>query len=238
MSHDNQIYIIIPLYNEVKRLLENGLLDKLSNVNFNVLLVNDGSTDDTKKVLDNIANEKVFVLNLLKNVGKAEAIREGVKWLKDKDLKMFGYLDADLSTPLFEINNMIEVLKKNSELKMIMGCRLQRFGSNVSRSFVRHILGRFFATLASLMLGESVYDTQCGAKVFKEDLVILFDEKFSTRWLFDLELLFRLSKTSNLNNVCFELPLSQWEDVGGSRLKITDFIKVPFELLKIFFRYK
>jgi len=239
-----QTTIIIPCYNEEKRLPVDVFLS-FANQNKNVqfLFINDGSTDRTIEVLKKLMaqNEHFLILDLQHNAGKAEAVRQGMLYaLENLKSEYIGFWDADLATPLNEIDSFIEYFQENN-CKMIMGCRLMRLGANVKRKNTRHYLGRIFATVASVVLNLRVYDTQCGAKLFKTDIVLsLFDKPFISRWLFDVELLARYITTFGLedaNNNIYEYPLASWEDVAGSSIKIIDFFKAPIELWKIKRKY-
>ena len=125
---------------------------------------------------------------------------------------------------------------------IVMGLRLMRLGAKVKRKTMRHYLGRCFATAASMMLKLPVYDTQCGAKLFRSDVVkAIFDEQFITRWLFDVELLARYKQHYGIEQATqkiYEFPLFQWQDIDGSQLKSRDFFKAPMELMKIRSKYK
>jgi hypothetical protein len=115
----------------------------------------------------------------------------------------------------------------------------------VKRDLVRHYLGRIFATAASLALGIGFYDTQCGAKVFRatHEVMSLFQAPFSTRWIFDVEIVARLvaarkaSDRPRAAEVVYELPLQEWRDVAGSKVKPRDFARAFFDLAAISWRY-
>lgn len=114
---------------------------------------------------------------------------------------------------------------------------------------MRHYLGRIFATCVSIVLNLPVYDTQCGAKLFKAgpELGQVMKEPFQTKWIFDVEiyarflkLLDHFSDTTNIpwQEKFYEMDLKSWEDVSGSKLKGTDFLAAFFDLLKIHRIYK
>ncbi len=236
----SETIIVIPCYNESDRLPEQEITKFLDNSeNIWILLVNDGSTDTTGVMLDRLASEsdKISVLHLSCNSGKAEAVRKGIlKSLENKPTYV-GYWDADMATPLKEINKFKEIFESN-DYEAVTGCRLARLGSKVYRKKTRHYLGRIFATTVSCMLNIPVYDTQCGAKLFSADLAgKIFGEPFITQWLFDVELYKRMVNIYGREKVkrkVYEYPLMQWSDVGGSKLKFSSILKVPFLLLKIY----
>ena len=126
-----------------------------------------------------------------------------------------------------------------------MGSRVALLGRQIRRSWKRHLLGRTFATAASLVLGLTVYDTQCGAKLFRvtRQTAALFDRPFRARWIFDVELLARMISTAgndgdlSIEELIYEYPLERWEDVAGSRLKSHDFFVAVTDLAAIRWRY-
>jgi hypothetical protein len=96
-------------------------------------------------------------------------------------------------------------------------------------------------------LGAPVYDTQCGAKLMRAtaELAELLDAPFTTRWLFDVELLMRIARTepeehtaSVLARRVREVPLESWVDVSGSRIRSSDVLGFPLDLLRIWWRYR
>ncbi len=245
----NQITVIVPCYNEAERLdLHRFSRFLRESPGVRLLMVNDGSKDDTLNILGQLQKEypeSISLLNLTHNGGKAEAIRLGFLAIADRS-EFVGYWDADLATPLEAIPQFANVLKRFPKLDLIMGSRVQLLGRNIQRRWRRHLLGRCFATCASRVLRLPVYDTQCGAKLFRATPLIrsLFTQPFCSRWIFDVELLARLIRTRNqlgLSPACevvYELPLDDWQEVAGSKLRPRDFFKAITELFSVWRRYR
>lgn len=235
------VCLVIPCYNEEQRLPRAELIAFLdSNPRTSLCLVDDGSRDGTLRVLEELRAQRpgrVLVLPIRPNGGKAEAVRAGVRHAAASgDWPYIGYWDADLSTPLTEVERLLETLRTTPGCRIALGSRVKRLGSQIDRRVTRHVLGRIFAAFATLILGLSVYDSQCGAKLFRRDLVAtLFGQPFLTRWLFDLEMLVRLRNAhgnSGMEAAC-EVALGRWTEVGGSKLRIYEMLGVPIELLRI-----
>lgn len=241
-----KVCIVIPCYNEARRLRAGELLTFLaSSPAVDFCFVDDGSGDGTPVVLRELQArqpERMHVRSLERNRGKAEAVRSGVLHVASlARYPLIGYWDADLSTPLDEIAHLVEALSDNPRCALALGSRVKRLGSAIERRAVRHVLGRIFAACASGVLGVSVYDSQCGAKIFRTEAVpVLFGAPFITRWLFDLEMLVRLRNEPGAAIVdrTIEVPLRGWREVGGSKLRARDLIAVPLELVTIRRRYK
>lgn len=237
-------HIIIPCYNEAERLPRNELLGFLeANSWVTMGLVNDGSTDDTIGLLEELQAkhpDRIDVHDLSPNVGKAEAVRRGVLGTVGRDFDWIGYLDADFSTPPEAFEAMLGAAAPQH--RVLVGSRVLRAGANIERSTSRHYVGRVFATVASVTLHMSLYDTQCGAKLFERGIVPeLFSEPFLTRWLFDLELLMRLRKLvgpEEFEKIVYEHPLSQWIEKGDSRIRVRDAFAVPYDLMRIRHAYR
>ena len=230
--------VVIPLYNEETRFD----IDKF--IEFNKLhpdlcfcLVNDGSTDNTPGMLAELHSklERVEIIDLKKNKGKAEAIRSGVsQMIQRNDIKYIAFIDADLSAPLETIPFLLAAAPGKS---VILGSRILILGTTIIRKPFRHYIGRVFATMASETLNLPIYDTQCGAKIFSREIAeIAFNRPFKTRWLFDLELIMRIVNHTGwekFKEIGQEVPLYEWVEKGGSKVKLSYMFKLPFDLLRV-----
>ena len=156
-----EIGIIIPCYNEEKRLKIHEFSNFLnSHSKVNLLFIDDGSIDNTLEIIKKFCSkiENANYLSLRKNSGKAEAIRNGVKYFASlSSINYIGYFDADLSTSLNNIKIFYNFLKTNSRYKLIAGSRIKKLGSIIKRNLIRHYLGRIFATIVSRILMLPVY---------------------------------------------------------------------------------
>lgn len=236
--------IVVPCYNEEKRIHIDAFKEYLLvHDNISLCFINDGSIDTTINILDNIKSffpNRVIVFDLKQNQGKAEAIRFAVNSLNTKDeFDFIGFIDADLAAPLQEIDNLLIAGMQNH--KVIIGSRFKRMGANINRSPFRHYLGRVFATFASTLLRLPIYDTQCGLKLFENEISKkIFKDPFISKWLFDVELFARIIGRYGRKfamEYIFEVPLLQWEDKKGSKIKLGFFLKAPFDLMKIYIKY-
>ena len=241
--------IVVPCYNEAHRLPKDALLAHLErDPRTDFILVDDGSQDATLAVLRSIEKNqphRIQVIHRETNQGKAEAVRQGMKQAFALGCQNAGYFDADLATPLHQIEPMRRVLSEDTEIEMVFGARVQLMGRQIERSRVRHYLGRVFATIASMTLGLAIYDTQCGAKLFRNTAPNrkLFAEPFEGGWIFDVEILARRIAATRwdgqppIEGALYELPLDAWIDVAGSKVKAIDFVRASMALRKLHRRY-
>jgi glycosyltransferase involved in cell wall biosynthesis len=217
----DRVCLIVPCYNEAARLDLAQFEAAAAREPVWFLFVDDGSTDGTADVVRRRANDRLWLVALDRNVGKAEAVRQGMLRAAGlpfyAQLEWVGFWDVDLSTPLDELPRFLEYRAFSGvAADAVFGSRVARLGSRIRRRPARHVLGRLFVTLASLLLGTRAYDSQCGAKIFRTAVVPrCFGEPFVTRWLFDLEILLRLGDEAVL-----EYPLRAWHDVPGSKLRL------------------
>lgn len=236
--------VIIPCFNEAQR-LDFSAFDKFieSNTTVDFLFANDGSTDNTADLILKYKakhQQRVELFNIGVNSGKAEVVRQAfIKACKTNNYNFVGFWDADLATPLSEITYFLAQATDNNK-SIAIGSRMKRLGAIVERKRSRHFLGRIFSTFSSIILKLPVYDTQCGAKLFRADLAFLFEDKFITSWLFDVELLARYRNKFGIEHTLanvVEVPVNAWMEKGGSKLKLKHMLKVPLELLRIHNKY-
>lgn len=237
--------IIIPCYNEANRFPTERYLQFLKQQpEVRLVFVDDGSSDTTEKVLSAIVAAFPKQTNLIvleKNQGKAGAVQKGILWAVTKTTSdRFAYLDADLSTSLEECLQLSEGI--DEDYRFIFGSRILKTDNQIERKWYRFLIGRVVATAISTLLGISVYDTQCGCKILHRDLVELaFKDSFSSRWLFDVEIFFRLIRAFGKEKmIAFskEVPLNQWIDTEDSRVKFTYMFRLWVDLATIYFRYR
>lgn len=239
--------IVVPCYNEALR-LDVGAFTEFARTRLaHLVLVNDGSTDATSSVLDEVAAgaSNVTVLELPRNCGKAEAVRRGMLDALAMGVDHVGFWDADLATPFGALPAFIDRLRASPRLDAVIGSRVRLLGRTIERRAIRHYTGRVFATAVSLALRLPVYDTQCGAKLFRATphLARALDTPFEARWIFDVELLARLGvrdgtyAARHLLEGIYEYPLHDWHDVAGTRLSFGDFPTAAVDLWRIYRRY-
>ncbi len=240
-----RICIIIPCYNEAERFLTDDFLNFIrTSADMDFCFVNDGSKDHTiDKLLDvkQKAPGRIEVVTYTDNRGKAEAVREG--FLKMSVLNKYQWLafaDADLATPLHEIERLIRIAQSEKGCMIVMGSRIAHMGGTIQRKFYRHITGRIFAGVVSLLFSLNAHDTQCGAKVFRADIADeIIQKPFISHWLFDIEMLLRVRNLhKDYNQRIKEVPLNVWIEQGNSKIRFSHLLRMPFQLWKIYFEYR
>src|SRR5262249_36351151 len=147
--------------------------------------------------------------------------------------RFVGFWDSDLSTPIRDTTTFAALLESRPDIDMVFGSRVKLLGRHVDRSTARHLAGRAFATVVSLMLDLAIYDTQCGAKLFRVTprLRQLFEEPFRSGWVFDVEILARLMALTRteggrrIDQLIYEYPLLEWRDVPGSKVDLRAYLR-------------
>jgi len=238
--------LVVPCYNEAGRFPSARFQEFLGECpDLALVLVDDGSTDSTPQRLQELAGvapDRVHLLTLPANRGKAEAVRAGLLRALELDVAAVGYWDADLATPLEAVSEFRAVLAERPQVELVMGARVVLLGRQIERRPLRHYVGRAAATAIALVLGLRVYDTQCGAKLLRvtPELGAILEQPFEARWIFDVELLARLVAVrgrAGAAEAIYELPLTVWADVAGSKVAAGDYLSAVRDLLRIRRRY-
>lgn len=223
-----EVVVVIPCYDEAARFVPGGFDGLFDLEGLGAVFVDDGSTDGTGERIDAVMARhpgRVVSLRHSQNRGKAAAVRTGLVHAIDAGASWVGYLDADLSTPVSEWVRLMTL--RAAGIDAVLASRVRLLGRDVERRPERHVIGRVFATWASALVGLGVYDTQCGAKLFRVTPTLgqALALPFRTRWLFDVELLARLlypdpGAVAVDREAFVEMPLRTWRDVAGSSLGI------------------
>ncbi len=211
------------------------------------LFVNDGSQDGTPEILARLQRDdpnRFDLLDLDINSGKAEAVRQGLLAALQTGAELVGYWDADLSTPLEAIPVFRFVMQRRPEIDVVIGSRIPLLGRSIEHRFGSAFCRRLLARAASFVLGMGIFDSQCGAKLFRAsaELHAVLSQPFRARQMFDVEILARLinvrrgTELPPLSNVIYEQPLEQWDDAARERINPADLFRVAGELAAIYWQ--
>ncbi len=248
MKNKLQAWIIVPCFNEERRLDMGAFQEYIfSHKEVGFCFVDDGSHDGTYGIIRKAAScfpKQVTTKRLLQNSGKGEAIRTGINHVlsTQKASRYLGYWDADLATPLEEIDSLLDTLKEGRPYLVASGSRITRMGASIQRTFLRYADGKLFSFLASVVLGLRFRDTQCGAKLFEQTLAErVFQKPFLSSWAFDVEIFARIRSLygkANTRKIVCEVPLHSWKEVSGSKITYSSQLRMLFDLLRIFLHYR
>lgn len=225
--------IVIPAFNESARIRASleQVLEFVARQNWDaeVVVVNDGSRDDTAQIVRAFAarNGAVRLLENPGNRGKGYSVRNGVLHANG-ELILFS--DADLSSPIREASKLIAALAQGADVAI--GSRWLKPETMTERqSLFRQVAGRLYNVLNRIVLGLHFKDTQCGMKAFtREAALAIFPHQTIERWGFDPEILF-LARKRQYRIV--EIPV-EWAHDDRSKINpLVDGIKMGSEMLRI-----
>ena len=221
--------LVVPAYNEEERLpimLDETITfllkwSKKRKITYEILIVDDGSKDNTKEVVSNYMNKYPKIIRLLAlhaNCGKGGAVKRGVSRSRGQYILM---VDADGATDIEDLDslysNLINTTNNSPNNQSIaVGSRAHLQESSVAkRSLLRTILMYGFHFLVVMLCSSHVRDTQCGFKLFSRPAAkILFQTLHLERWAFDVELIY-VAESCKIPII--ELPV-RWHEVEGSKL--------------------
>jgi dolichyl-phosphate beta-glucosyltransferase len=243
MTHDESRFttmlpafsVVIPCFNEAARIGATiretlSYLEK-SSPQSELLIVNDGSTDETSTIARETLAQAPIEAHLLENFpnrGKGAAVRKGLL-AAQRSIGLF--FDADLSTPLEEIPKVIEPIA-NSDVDLAFGSRaLDRRLIGQHQPWLREQGGRVFNLLVRLTSGLPFWDTQCGFKAFRLDVCRPILQMMRINgFAFDVELLV-LAQRAGLR--LREIPV-RWNHVEGSKVRfINDSLRMLREVIAL-----
>ena len=108
---------------------------------------------------------------------------------KQNQYNFIGFLDADLSTNFDDFKVLVAEIS-TSDFQIVSGSRMTRMGADIAKESARAIISKTINFIIRKTLGMNFKDTQCGAKIMSKDVIEnTFQEKFLTKWLFDVEIL-------------------------------------------------
>jgi len=131
----------------------------------------------------------------------------------------------------------------------VVGSRWPHLGADIERTSMRNVIGDIMSAVIMRYLRLNIYDSQCGSKIFRTDIAReLFDRRFVSRWLFDVEVFTRMKgiltrrmdvdAAAMMNMHCHEFPLRSWRDVPGSKLRLSNACDILFEIVRIAWHYR
>jgi dolichyl-phosphate beta-glucosyltransferase len=226
--------IVIPAYNEENR-IEPTILKTIEYLekhfeNYEIIVVDDGSKDNTVEVASKYKDKNVKVISNTKNRGKGFSVKLGVINAKYNPVL---FMDSDMSTPISEVSKFMNYI---NEYDLVIGSRSSKDSKIIiQQPRFRKALGNTFSKITNLVLGIGISDTQCGFKLVKLDAARkIFPRQTLRGFAFDVELLF-IAKF--LGFKIKEVPV-MWENNSNSKVSpIKDSVRMFKDLIKIRYNY-
>ncbi|MBI4370184.1 MAG: glycosyltransferase family 2 protein [Elusimicrobia bacterium] len=188
----SRLTVILPMFNEAQYveavISETANYFRAKNFDFDIIAIDDGSTDQTGEKLRRVGPAyPLSVISLPQNQGKGAAVRRGILAAKGEFLF---FLDADLATPVSEFDKFIPHMNRRADI-VIGSRRIKESDIVVHQSKLREFMGEIFYQAVYALLSNDVRDTNCGFKLFRREVgQRLFRLSRIDRWGFDAEILF------------------------------------------------
>jgi len=224
--------IVIPAYNEEKRiektLTKVGRYFAKKDIDVEVLIVVNNTTDNTVEIIKNLQTKYPFIkyTNIHKAIGKGGALSVG---FRKSTGKYVAFMDADGASSIAQLNKLYRKISANDDIDIVIANRYDKDSRINNLPFYRKVFSRLFNLITRFGFGLPYSDTQCGLKIFKSEHAKEFSKMIiSRKWTIDLNLLL-LAKRLDLNVV--SVPII-WSEKGNSTLDIKKaFKEVVRELL-------
>ena len=231
-----KVSIIVPLYNEEKTIVNilskiQDEIIKLDKFNFEIIVINDGSNDNSKKLLEENPSLYNTLISLSDNRGKGFAIREGLKKVSGEIILI---QDADLEYLPHNYKNLLEPFKKYNA-DVVYGSRLV-YGEIHRVLFYWHVIANKIITFCSnLFTNLNLTDVETGYKVFKSDLLKKIDLKENS-FAFEIEVTQKIAKIKP-KLIIFEVGISYFGRTynEGKKIGFKDAIYAIIAILKYSF---
>jgi dolichyl-phosphate beta-glucosyltransferase len=233
------VSIVIPVYNEEKRII--NTLNTITSFfaaspeAYEIITVNDGSSDDSQKILNDFASvhPQIKVVSYPHNQGKGYAVKQGVA-AASGSLILFS--DADMSTPIAEYVRLRKIMEQGS-FDIVIGSRsVSTSEVKINQPFYREFMGKTFNRIIKTLLIGEFNDTQCGFKLFKAAVAKeLFAQLQLKHFAFDVEVIYR----AHHKGYKIKEEGVQWLNSKGSRVSpLKDSAIMFFDLLRLRFFLK
>jgi len=220
--------IIIPVYNEEKRgttFIENLIkFAKKELKDYEIIAVNDGSKDKTLELLSQLKKE-IRIISYSPNHGKGFAVKTGMLAAKGDKI---AFIDGDGAFPPEELLKIFSSLDSND---VVLGTKRSKETIRVTKEpLIRKITSFGFNSFVRMLFHEKIWDALCGLKGFRNSAAkYLASNLISERWIFDVELIIRAYRKKYSVKI---VPVKLFS-VEGSKFKITDPIKMIFQLIRL-----
>jgi len=234
-SISEKISIIIPAYNEAATIKENVVETIVTfqdfGVDFEIILIDDGSTDGTGEQIQQLATnyKNIKTIRNMKNFGKGRALKKGFRFAKG-DYIIF--LDADMDLHPGQIQTFFDIMRLD-DADVVIGSK-RHPNSMVNYSFARKIISDIYFFLIKVFFGLPIRDTQTGLKLFKRKVLReVFPKIVIKAFAYDLEILVNARKSGY---AIAEAPVVLSPQRQFNRIKLRDLVRTGWDTAAIFYR--